>query len=68
MVLVINHFQQESVKAIFLFVWCDWCAHLFQLIRMFGDRVQFQHFRFLSAQLADVAAHLRAVLCKVSDK
>jgi hypothetical protein len=43
-------------------------AHLFQLIRMLGDRVQSQHFRFLSAQLADVSAHFPAVLRKVSDK
>jgi hypothetical protein len=43
-------------------------AHLFQLIRMLGDRVQPQHFRFLSAQLADVSAHLRPVLREVSDK
>ncbi len=35
---------------------------------MLGDGVQSQHFRFLSAQLADVAAHLRAVLREVSDK
>jgi hypothetical protein len=33
-----------------------------------GDSVQSQHFRFLSAQLADVSAHLRAVLREESDK
>jgi hypothetical protein len=75
MVLVFNHFRQESVNcryfSVYVYFYFPQSAkrtYLFQLIRMLGDRVQSQHFRFLSAQLADVSAHLRAILREISNK